>query len=70
MTILWTIMPTESLQITDTPAPLPQKELVYHGVPLLVESVETDQYKIVRILSTDPNDYLLEDLQPGSCLML
>lgn len=65
--ILWTIAPIETL-LTDNQKMLPQKVINYQGIPLLIESISPNQYKIVQILSTNPNDYMINSLQPGSCL--
>lgn len=67
--MLWTIMPPEVLINTDLKPPS-QKIVNYQGVPLLVENISPNQYKIKQILSTNPNDYLIDSLQPDTCLSL
>lgn len=36
-----------------------------NGVPVIVERAE-DKYRIVRIMSTNPNDFLKAELSPGT----
>lgn len=62
-------MPIENLLNTTQKTP-PQKVINYQGIPLLIESISPNQYKIIQILSTNPNDYMISDLQPGCCLSL
>lgn len=38
------------------------------GLTLLVEKTESNEIKIRKIVSTDPQDYLRPELQPGSIL--
>lgn len=40
-------------------------EVEIAGVKMLVEQTGLDQGRIVRILSTNPEDYLNSSLQPG-----
>lgn len=45
-------------------------EVTYHGKLLLVEPVSATQARVVRLISTDPADFLRPDLQPGSLIPL
>ncbi|HWR43095.1 YlzJ-like family protein [Sporomusa sp.] len=62
--ILWTVMPMEAV--------FPQAynptydEIEYAGTKMLVEKTSVDEYRVVRILSTNPQDYLRQDIQPGT----
>ncbi len=38
------------------------------GVSLMVESSPFGQYKITRLISTNPNDYLKPQWQPGTII--
>lgn len=38
------------------------------GTKLLVEDDDTQQYRIVQLISTNPYDYLKTDFQPGAWL--
>lgn len=38
------------------------------GVPLVLEDIRPGEGKIVRLLSTDPKDYLRTDLYPGTVI--
>lgn len=67
---VWTIMPEETLfSATDTVvSPTNQQAISYCGIPMVIENIADHQYKIIRLLSTNPDDYLDENLQPGSLL--
>ncbi|WP_243386927.1 YlzJ-like family protein [Bacillus kexueae] len=63
--ILYTMMPQE-LIFQDTQQSFDGPKLVYmRGIPILVQENNQKQYEIVRVLSTDPNHYLLDQLIPG-----
>ena len=42
--------------------------LDYKNIQIEVRSIDKQSYEIVRIISTDPNDYLKPELQPGSVI--
>ena len=65
--ILWTIMPEELVFSQDIPIS-PYEEIEYAGAKMMVEKVSASQCRIVRILSTNPADYLRQDIQPGIVL--
>jgi hypothetical protein len=67
--IIWTVLP-EEIVLNDTLAQeLPKLEEVdYGGTKLIVETMSPSQCRIVRILSSDPQDYLRPELQPGVVL--
>lgn len=44
------------------------KEINYQGKNLQVEMLENGQYRIARILSSNPQDFLNPELQPGTIL--
>ncbi len=44
------------------------KEIKYKGVPVLVEKTDSGEQKIVKLLSTDPADYLKQEISPGSLI--
>mgnify|MGYP000948418729 CR=1 FL=1 len=43
-------------------------ELDYDGIKLLVEPLDMTSGKIVRIMSTNPQDYLNSSLSPGAVI--
>ncbi|MGQ9825613.1 MAG: YlzJ-like family protein [Desulfotomaculales bacterium] len=65
--ILYTPLPlelvTEGLEKMKQPA---VRTVVYAGVPLLLEETGTGTGKVVKLLSTEPQDYLRADLFPGA----
>lgn len=66
--ILWTIMP-EELVFSQESNPIPYEEIEFAGAKMMVEKVSDSERRIVRILSTDPADYLRQDIQPGNLLI-
>ena len=44
------------------------REINYDGVPLLVERAEHGKNRIVKLLSTNPYDYLRAELAPGNLI--
>lgn len=69
--ILYTVMPIETvlegLQPEDRRT---FRDVPVGGVRLLVEEMSPGSGRIVRLLSTDPRDFLDPRYQPGSCLRL
>ncbi|WP_445488158.1 YlzJ-like family protein [Niallia sp. 03133] len=64
--IMYTLMPQELMfpinqEIFDN-----QVVIDYEGISLLVQKKESNEYEVLRILSTDPNHYLHAPVQPGS----
>jgi hypothetical protein len=63
------MVPEELIFQTDPSEFTKQKTIQYNGVPLLVEQ-EEQYYRIIRILSSDPGDYLSENLMPGAYITM
>lgn len=51
----------------DQPGEAPQ-EVTVNGVTMLVEPVNMQEAKIVRIISANPQDYLNPSFQPGNTI--
>lgn len=67
--ILYTQMPLELvLEGFDTTKYPEYKEVVYKGVPMLVEETGFGAKKIIKLLSTQPSDFLKPELLPGSLI--
>ncbi|NMB45892.1 MAG: hypothetical protein GX998_05705 [Firmicutes bacterium] len=68
--MMWTIIPPEIIWegVEDKPKELLQ--LKWQGVQVLVEPLQFAQGKIIQLLSTEPNDFLKPELQPGSIINL
>lgn len=68
--ILYTMTPYEQI--------FPQQEaggpneimISYNGVPILAEWTETHEYRIIRVMSTDPNHYIDPVFMPGAKISL
>jgi len=65
--LFWTIMPLENLfeQQSDH---LKYKEIEYNGVMVVIENISEKQCRIIRVISTSPEDYMRPEIQPGSIL--
>ncbi|MCL6612397.1 MAG: YlzJ-like family protein [Peptococcaceae bacterium] len=65
--ILWTPMQLELvLEGIEDMCPPQHSTVSYRGVPMVVEKTASGQGKIIRLLSTDPADYLKAEHTPGS----
>ncbi len=63
--IIYTPIPPEGLfGMTDSTASY--TELEVNGARLVVEQTGMNQCRVVRLISTDPNDYLKAEYQPGA----
>ena len=65
--VLWTIMPMD-LVLPPAEASNAYEEINYAGTTVMVEKISNDQCRIVRIISSNPADYLRDDIQPGVSL--
>ncbi|MDH5161252.1 YlzJ-like family protein [Heyndrickxia oleronia] len=65
--ILYTTVPQELIFQTDASEYSKYKTIVYNNVPMLVEQLEHN-YRIVRILSSNPVDFLNRELNPGQMI--
>lgn len=71
--MLYTIIPIEFIFDSDsenglTDGSLGEVELRQGTVSLVAKSLPGGQYKITRIISTDPQDYLKPKWQPGTLI--
>ncbi|MBS4207564.1 YlzJ-like family protein [Bacillus sp. FJAT-50079] len=63
--ILHTIVPLELIFPNESDRFAEQKAVMRNGIPMIVEQ-NGDMYKVVRIMSSNPTDFLRNDLSPGS----
>lgn len=66
---LYTPMPLELVWETQDQK-TEYKEIDYAGKTLLVEPSEQGKGKIIRMISSNPYDYLIPELQPGQEISL
>ncbi|HMM21628.1 MAG TPA: YlzJ-like family protein [Selenomonadales bacterium] len=65
--ILWTVMPLDL--VLDGAEKMPAcEEIDYGGLKIMVEKTSPVECRIVRLLSTNPQDFLRPDIQPGQVL--
>jgi hypothetical protein len=65
--IIHSIVPLDVIFSSDTQED--HNEVIDYGqIKLEVRKIENKDYEVVRIISTNPEDYLKADLQPGSIL--
>lgn len=66
--ILWTIVP-EEVVYGDRNQPQPAyEEIDYAGQRVVAEKISQNEFRVVRLLTTDPFDYLRNELQPGTVI--
>lgn len=67
--VLWTIIPSELIFQDQNVAASPvYEEVNLAGKKVIVERCSPNQSKIVKLISTCPDDYLLAEFQPGTML--
>jgi len=66
--ILYTIVATD--QIFEEPDDRTFVTAQFQGINVVVEPVGDGRARVERVLSTDPEHYLRDDLQPGAMLRL
>ncbi|RSK27087.1 ribonuclease [Bacillus sp. HMF5848] len=67
--IHYSILPIEQVFPTDDAAYAKQQTITVNGVNMIVSSTETfGEYEIVRIISSNPQDYLNVNYAPGTKL--
>jgi hypothetical protein len=65
----YTMMPKELMfPEPEGISPITQNVILYNGIPVLAERDENSSYRIVRVMSTDPSHFLMEDCQPGTVI--
>lgn len=65
--VLWTVVPLEMVFPTEV-SNAKYEQIQHLGVQMEVEKISDNQCRIVRILSTNPQDYLRSEIQPGTVL--
>ncbi|MBP2628835.1 MAG: YlzJ-like protein [Firmicutes bacterium] len=65
--IIWSIFP-EEMVMSNVVSPPDYEEIECSGMKCLVEKIGPRQCRVVRLLTTDPRDYLRTELQPGTIL--
>ncbi|AEH48527.1 YlzJ-like family protein [Parageobacillus thermoglucosidasius] len=64
--ILYTIMPEHLVFQAAAEEYEKQTTVLYEGIPFLVQKTKTDEYEIVRNLSTNPFHFLEQKYAPGT----
>ena len=62
--ILYTTMPQDLIFQTEAMEYGKHTVIDYEGIPLLVEMDDNHDYRVVRVMSSDPDDYL-----DGRCVL-
>ena len=62
---MWTIIPPELIWEGVEAKPKELLQMKWQGTQVLVEPMAFARGKIVQVLSTEPNDFLRPELQPG-----
>ncbi|WP_113929947.1 YlzJ-like family protein [Bacillus sp. P14.5] len=67
--ILYTTVPQEMIFPAEESAYSQQMVIEWQGIPLLVEQSE-QQYRVVRVMSSNPDHYLNDQICPGQYLQM
>ncbi|QNO16482.1 YlzJ-like family protein [Alkalicella caledoniensis] len=70
MTVIYTPVPMEEIFQADAPKPKYEEVNIGEGKTLILERINENQSQVVRLLSTDCNDYLNPKYQPGCVINL
>lgn len=65
--IIWSIIPPDIMWTQPETVPT-YEEVQWGSMKCVVEKTSPTQCKIIRLVTTDPTDYLRVELQPGSIL--
>lgn len=68
MSMLYTIVPHEEIFAEEHEPEL--VEVVRGEMRLVVSPMSTGEAQVVRVISSNPNDYLLSNYQPGQTIKL
>ncbi|WP_079508487.1 YlzJ-like family protein [Mesobacillus jeotgali] len=68
--ILYTMMPYEQVFPHSEEGAVSQVMISYNGIPIMAEWTENHEYRVVRVMSTDPNHYMEPSCLPGSTITL
>ncbi|WP_349410554.1 YlzJ-like family protein [Pseudalkalibacillus sp. SCS-8] len=68
--ILYTSMPHELIFQAENSSFENHSMIEMNGIPLMVERLDNQDCRIIRMMSTDPAHYLDEALQPGTVLKM
>ena len=66
--MMWTIVAPELWNGEEISEAISEEVILYHGVSLSVSREGLGEYRVKRILSTDPNDFLSSKIYPGTVL--
>ncbi|WP_462409289.1 YlzJ-like family protein [Neobacillus sp. Marseille-QA0830] len=64
--ILYTMMPYELVFPYETDGYAKQQVVTYNGIPLVVETDGSQYAQVVRVLSSDPQHFLNDQICPGT----
>lgn len=70
MTILYTPIPIENIFNTENTKPQHQEMEIGESKKLILERISDNQCQVVRLISTDCNDFLNPKYQPGTLINL
>jgi hypothetical protein len=64
--MLYTTMPQEHIFPYEPDTKINQQMVTFQGVPLLVEYSDQQSVQVIRVLSSDPQHFLDEQICPGA----
>ncbi len=66
--ILWTIVPEEVVYADPNQTNPTYEEIEYAGQKIMAQKISQSEFRVVRLLTTDPSNYLRNELQPGTVI--
>ncbi|MDF2572283.1 MAG: YlzJ-like protein [Sporomusa sp.] len=66
--ILWTVVPEELIYANQNQPDIAYEEIEYSGQKIVAEQISPSEFRITRLLTTNPSDYLANELQPGTII--
>lgn len=67
----YTLMPSELMFPEDGTSQNPQQTtMLYNDIPVIVEQLSPLEYRVVRVISTDPQHFMDEKCCPGQILSI
>ena len=70
--VMWTIVPDtilfEDKSCVEMKSQTEQREFEFHDKKIITRRIDEEHYEIVRLISSNPDDYLNEAIQPGKIM--
>ncbi len=69
--LIWSIVPSQTIwETAEKESTVKRKIMDIKGAKVMVEPLADGRGRILQVLSTNPNDFLREELSPGAIVNL